>query len=410
MRSVKRRQGGGGASATTRPRVLHVGKFYPPYRGGIETHLEILCGQLRGQVDVRVLVASEGPEESVEVMDGVEVVRAATPFSLAGAPVCPGMVRRIRESSADIVHLHLPNPAAVLAYLASGHRGKLVVSYHSDVVRQALLDAAFRPFLTHLLNRSDAIIAATPNYVASSPVLARHLAKCHVIPYGIPVDGFEPREAEVAAIRERLGDRLVLSVGRLVYYKGFESLIDAMPRVRGHLLIVGEGPLRGALEQRARAAGVAERVTFLGRVEDAVPYYHAADVFVLASVARSEAFGIVQIEAMACGRPVVNTSLDSGVPYVSRDGESGFTVRPGSPAELAGAIGRLLDDADLRARFGTAARRRVLEEFSQEAMTRRMVQLYHDVLGRARPAPARAAAPAAPRHGRAKTGVEPVSG
>lgn len=378
-------------------RVLHVGKFYPPYRGGIESHLEVLCQELRREVELQVVVASGDRRDVVEEVDGIEVTRVGTKLTLAGAPVCPGMVARIRESRADIVHLHLPNPAAVLAYLASGHRGRLVVSYHSDVVRQRLLDAAFQPILRRLLDRCDAIIAATPDYVRSSPVLSRYRDRCRVIPYGIPVEGFGRGEEGAARVRERFGPRLVVSVGRLVYYKGFEHLVEAMRSVDGTLLIVGDGPLRGALEDRIRDLGLQERVILLGKVEDTAPFYHAADVFVLASIARSEAFGIVQLEAMACGKPVVNTNLDSGVPYVSRDGESGLTVPPSDPEALARAITRILDDPDLRARYGRAARLRVREEFSRETMTRRMVQLYREVLGgpsaELRPGTARGSAP-----------------
>lgn len=379
-----------GASPAPRPlRVLQVGKFYPPHHGGIETHLQVLCNQLRDRVELEVVVANDGREEVVEQVDGVEVTRLGTTLSLAGAPVCAGMVRRIRESDADIVHLHLPNPAAVLAYLASGHRGRLVVSYHSDVVRQRFLDTAFRPFLKRLLDRCDAIVAATPNYIESSPVLTAYRDRCRVIPYGIPIDSFLRRDPQADAIRERFGSRLVVSVGRLVYYKGFESLIDAMRQVRGHLLIVGDGPLRDTLQLQAGRLRVADRVTFLGKVPDAAPYYHAADVFVLASVARSEAFGIVQLEAMACGKPVVNTDLDSGVPFVSRHGESGLTVPPADPPALARAINRLLDDADLRVRYGRVAQDRVQEEFSQEAMAQRFLHLYGEVAGRTVEADAR---------------------
>jgi rhamnosyl/mannosyltransferase len=363
-------------TAGRRPRVLQVGKFYPPHYGGIETHLQVLCEGLRDHADVRVLVSSDDRSHSREVVDGIPVERLGTRFTLAGAPINPGMSRRIRESGADVVHLHLPNPAATMAYLASGHRGRLVVSYHSDVVRQKVLDAAFRPILHRLLDRADAVVAATPNYVESSPTLARYRDRTHVIPYGIPIGGFERREAAVRALRERFGPRMVLGVGRLVYYKGFEHLVEAMRRVDGHLVIVGTGPLRPALEERVRSLGLADRVTLVGGVEDTVPFYHAARVFVLASIARSEAFGIVQIEAMACGRPVVNTRLDSGVPFVSRDGESGITVPPADPDALADAVNRLLDDAELRERLGSAARARVEREFSQEAMVKRFLALY----------------------------------
>jgi len=368
--------------------------------GGMETHLQALCDGLRRDVDVRVIVSSSGRGHRVHRVNGVQVTRLGTVMTFAGAPICPGMATLIRESKADIVHLHLPNPAAVLAYLASGSRARLVVSYHSDVVRQRTLDAAFRPFLFSMLNRASAIIAATPNYIDSSPVLSRYRAQCEVVPYGIPLREFNGPPVEVEALRARYGDRLIVSVGRLVYYKGFETLIEAMVGVRGHLLIVGNGPLREALGQKAVDLGVGDRVTFLGGVDGVAPYLHAADVFVLASVARSEAFGIVQLEAMACGKPIVNTSLDSGVPYVSRDGESGITVAPRDPLALAGAINTLLDDPELRRRYGDAARSRVEREFSQERMVERMLELYGEILGRdvdadaARPDPSgRAVAP-----------------
>ncbi|HEX2093823.1 MAG TPA: glycosyltransferase [Longimicrobiaceae bacterium] len=370
--------------ASRRPKVLQIGKYYSPYHGGIETHLQALCEGLREHVDVEVIVSSEDRRSAVDSIGGIDVVRVGTACTLAGAPICPGMIRRIRESDADIVHLHLPNPAAVMAYLASGHRGRLVVSYHSDVVRQRVLDAAFRPIVQLLLDRCDAVVAATPNYIESSPMLSRYRHLCQVIPYGIPIQEFRRRDEEVARIRERFGPRIVLGVGRLVYYKGFEYLVEAMRDVRGHLVIVGDGPLRRPLEERVRALGLEDRVTLLGQVDDTVPFYQAADVFVLASVARSEAFGIVQLEAMACGTPVVNTALDSGVPYVSRGGESGLTVPPAQPAAMAEAINRLLDDSGLRERYGRVARARAELEFSQEVMVSRFVDLYESLLGLAR--------------------------
>jgi rhamnosyl/mannosyltransferase len=365
---------------TERRRVLQVGKYYAPYPGGIESHLQSLCEQLSDQVDLSVLVSNDGEETVDEIVNGVAVRRMGRRMMLAGAPVCPGMIRAIGESDAEIVHLHLPNPAAVLAYLASGHRGRLVVSYHSDIVRQRVLGAAFAPFLQWVLRRAEAIIVATPNYLDSSPALARHRDRCVVIPYGVSGSDFEATDAEVAALRAEYGDRIVLGVGRLVYYKGFEHVIDAMREIDGHLLIVGDGPLRPELEVRARNQGVADRITFVGKVERTAPYYHAADVFVLASVARSEAFGIVQLEAMACGTPVVNTRLKSGVPYVSRHGETGITVAPGDAGALAQAVNRILDDEPLRQAYGSAARHRVHDEFDQDHMGERMLELYQLLL------------------------------
>lgn len=362
-------------------RVLHVGKFYPPHPGGMETHLQALCGELKDAIQVEVVVAGDGRESVEETIDGVRVSRLGTFLNLGAAPVCPQMVRRIRESKADIVHLHWPNPTAVLAYLASGHRGKLVFTYHSDIIRQRLLRKPFWPVLRHALKRARAIIATSPNYVQTSPVLQKFQERCRIIPFGIALEQFDCANAiEISKIRKQYGSRIVLGVGRLVYYKGFEYLIRAMKDVKGHLLIVGNGPLREELEREAHAANVSNRVTFLTDVQDVRPYYHAADVFALSSSARSEAFGIVQLEAMACGKPVVNTSLDSGVPFVSPNGVSGLTVPPADAKALASALNNLLNDTALSACYGRAARLRVEQEFSLELMTQRTLQLYKEVV------------------------------
>ncbi|MEP7273463.1 MAG: glycosyltransferase [Acidobacteriota bacterium] len=297
------------------------------------------------------------------------------------------MIAEIRRSDADIVHVHLPNPMATMAYLASRHRGKLVITYHSDVVRQKVMARAFRPILYRLLSRASAIIATSPNYIATSSVLRAFRDRCQVIPYGIPLEQFALSDkTKVESIRQKHGERLVLSVGRLVYYKGFEYLIRAMAKVNGRLLIIGDGPLRRSLEHLARELGVADRVVFLGELpnEATIPYYHAAELFALASIARSEAFGIVQLEAMACGKPVINTRLDSGVPFVSLDGVTGLTVQPRDAEALANAINTLLDDSELRSQYGAAARQRVRAEFSLDGMTGRMLQLYAQVVGQSR--------------------------
>ncbi len=367
--------------------VLHVGKYYPPHMGGIETHLEALCGELRKSADVRVIVASDDRSGVEETLESVPVSRVPTWLTLVSTPLCPAMVARIRAFRGDILHLHFPNPMAVLAYLASGYRGSVVVTYHSDMVRQKILGPLFEPFLDAALRRSSAIITTSPNYLRTSRVLARHQERCHVIPLGIAIEDFDHCDPDASeAIRRQYGDRLIVSVGRLVYYKGFEYLIRAMTQVQGKLLIVGEGPLRNKLGALASELGVADRVVFLGKIDHdrLVACYHAAQVFVMASIARSEAFGIAQIEAMAAGLPVVNTNLDSGVPFVSLHQRTGLTVPPADPDALAAAINQLLQNPELRASLGRAAHLRAVEEFSLESMASRTFSLYERIL---QPAP-----------------------
>jgi rhamnosyl/mannosyltransferase len=364
-----------------RLRVLHVGKYYPPYKGGMESHLKILSHELKGEVDLKVLVANGERQTRNEHIDGVDVTRVGKLFDFSAAPVCPGLVREIRNSKADVVHLHWPNPTAVLAYLASGHPGKLIFTYHSDIVRQRKMAVAFGPILRHALKKSSAIIVTSPNYIEGSDVLREFRSRCRVIPFGVSVDYFnqyDPKEAQT--IRKRYGPRLVLGVGRMVYYKGFEYLVRAMTLVDGHLLIIGNGPLREALGHLAIDLGISDRVTLLDEVDDVRPYYHAADAFVLSSVMRSEAFGIVQLEAMACGKPVVNTQIDSGVTFVSKHGVSGLTVPAADVAALGEGINQLLDQPELRAMLGEGARRRVAENFTIETMTQSTLELYHEVV------------------------------
>ena len=367
-------------------RVLQLGKYYYPYMGGIENHLYLLCTELKGKVELDVVVANTRARTVREDVEGIPVTRVAQVAHLASTSLCPTLPIELSRRQYDLIHLHFPHPVGVMSYLASrrprGHA--VVVTYHSDIVKQQRLLRLFRPFMHRVLSRADRIICTSPNYLDSSPDLAPHRDRCVVIPYGIDLGQWERTpalEARARDLRARYGGPLLVAVGRLIYYKGFEHAIRAMREIDGTLLIVGEGPLRGSLEALARACGVANRVHLVGEVhnKDIMPYYLASDAFVFPSVARSEAFGIVQLEAMACGLPVVNTRLDSGVPFVSRDGETGITVPPGDPGALAAAIRTLLGDTTRRLAFGAAARHRVEREFRKEIMAARVSSLYSDL-------------------------------
>jgi len=363
--------------------VLQVGKFYPPHMGGMETHLEDLSRGLAPNFDIRILVSSGSWSRQEEQIDGIAVSRLRTPLTLFSTPICPSMLSEIRAANPDILHIHLPNPAAVAAYLASGYRGRVIFTYHSDTVRQRVLGTLVEPMLHVALRRSSAVIATSSEYVRTSPILSHYRDRCHIIPLGIRVEDYTCCDPELAAeVRRQYGERLIISVGRLVYYKGFEYLIRAMPRVAGTALIIGEGPLRPALSRLASELGVANRVHFLGRVdqERLISSYHAARVFVLPSIARSEAFGLVQVEAMAAGLPVINTQLDSGVPSVSLHDQTGLTVPPADPEALAIAINRLLDDEALGQKLGAAGQLRACQEFSLQTMVSRTRELYRRVM------------------------------
>jgi glycosyltransferase involved in cell wall biosynthesis len=364
-------------------KVLQLGKFYPPYRGGMESHLQTLCQQLIRQAEVEVLVSNTNAKTVSCLVDGVPVTRIGRVAHLASTSFCPRMAQRIRESRADVVHFHWPNPSAALALLASGYRGKLVITYHSDVIRQRALGKLFAPLLDSLLRACNTIIASSPNYIASSQVLWKYAGLCRVIPFGISDVCFEqPSRDSVMRIRREHGDKIVLSVGRLVPYKGFEYLIRAMSSVGAKLLIAGDGPLRERLIRLRNDLKLSDRVIFLGNPsnEELRACYRAADVFAFSSVARSEAFGIVQAEAMAAGTPVENTNLRSGVPFVSQHGVTGLTVEPRNPQALSEALTTLLENPQLRHMYGVAARRRAETTFTVQSMMEKTLAVYSHVL------------------------------
>lgn len=363
--------------------VLQVGKYYPPYRGGMETHLADLCQELKDRVNLEVLVSHTKAKTEVDVVDDIKITRLGTPLQLLSNPISPALISGIRNSKADIVHLHWPNPLALLAYMASGSKAKLVITYHSDIIRQKLAGAVFQPILNRALAKAT-IIATSPNYVSSSPVLRQYQDTCRVVPMGInPRRINDVNWAKVREYKQLYGDRMVLTTGRHIYYKGFQHLIQAMKQVSGHLVIAGDGPMRTELQEMARNMGIAHKVSFAGQVSDENlrALYAASSIFALPSVARSEAFGLVQLEAMAAGKPVVNTALDSGVPFVSVHEQTGLTVEPGNADSMAWGLNMLLDSDWLRGRYGTAAKQRVHESFTLERMGSKTYDVYMEALG-----------------------------
>ena len=360
-------------------RITHVNKYYPPHLGGIEFHLRDLAEAFsaRGD-DVRAIVSNDSGERAEEVVNGVHVTRLPRLFEKASTPVVPRMASAIRAETRrsdppDILHMHFPYPWGEVSWLRAKPDVPTVVMYHSDIVRQKAGLAAYRPMLERFLDRVDVIIASSPNMVEHSEFLAARAPKCRVVPFGIRVDDFAPTPAiERRAQELRAGHTrpIVLFVGRLIYYKGVDVLVRAMTDVDADLVIVGQGELEGKLRVEAAARGALDRITFLPPTDydELRAWYRAADVFCLPSVARSEAFGLVQLEAHASGTPVVSTRLTTGVPFVNADGVTGLTVAPGDDTALAAALRRLVDDEGLRERLGAQALERARRDFSIERM------------------------------------------
>ena len=366
-------------------RVLHVGKFYPPSRGGMEKVLQVLAEAERSIVDNHVLVANEGPSTIRETVNGVPVTRVGSVTRVGAVAVCPTFPFWMRSLDADVMVVHEPNPVALVAHALVRPRSKLVFWVHAEVVRPAWRYKVFyRPFLRRMLSRADRIVVASPQMVECAAELQPYRDKCTVIPYGLDADQHVPTasiSARVAALRAASEHPIVLFVGRLVPYKGVDVLLRAARNVRARIVIVGEGPLRPALEQQARELEIADRTEFAGNAtaEELSALYNACDLLVLPSVTRAEAFGMVQLEAMSCGKPVISTDLPSGVPWVNQQGVTGLTVPPGDAPALASAIATLLDDRALRHRLGEGGRARVESEFSINRLVEQTTGLYRAI-------------------------------
>ena len=382
-------------------RVTMLNKYYsPPHLGGVETVVRTLSEGLveHAGAHVRVLVSNEERLRVEERINGVDVVRLPRQLAVSSTPVALGMSRALRTEARhrraggsappDVVNLHFPYPWGELSFLWARPRVPSVVLYHSDIVRQKRLLTLYRPFLERFLDRVDLIVTSSPNIIQGSEFLAPRAAKCRVVPFGLPPQRLVAtprmlgRAAELRASRP--GRNIVLFVGRLVYYKGVDVLVRAIAGVDADLVLIGNGPLEEELRELAAGSGIAERVSFVPPQDDEelCAWYHAADVFCLPSVARSEAFGLVQIEAHAAGTPVVSTDLPTGVPYANLDGVTGLVVPPGDPVPLREALARLLSDSDLRTRLGRQAQARAQSEFTIPRMVAGTMDVYAEAIER----------------------------
>ena len=368
-------------------KILHVYKDYYPVVGGIENHIRFICRGLLAHpgIEPTVLVTNRGRDTVVEQTEGVRVIKAGRLTTISSAPISIELFTWIHRLDADVTHLHFPYPIGELAYLLAGHSRRMVITYHSDIVRQKYLLHVYKPFLFRLLARADRITVSSPQYIQSSPYLRPLTNKCVVIPHGTDLSRFAKTAAvqhHVQQIRSQHAPPLILFVGLLRYYKGLSYLIEAMLKLDARLLVVGEGPQGAEWRELTRQLSLQEKVVFLGRVsdEELVALYHACDVFVLPAIHRSESWGAVQVEAMACGKPVVCTELGTGTSFVNLNGQTGLVVPPRDSVALASALDELLTNQVLRQEMGERARKRAASEFSYVTMAERLVQFYEEVM------------------------------
>lgn len=376
-------------------KILQLGKFYP-IRGGVEKVMwilarglsargvdcDMLCARLRGdKADPTDQPFEDGNDFRFNTHGTIYCVKALT--KKAATMISPAMIKWLKKNQAyyDIIHVHHPDPMAALALKMSGFKGKVVLHWHSDIVSQKALLALYRPLQAWLIKRADVIVGTTPAYIKASPYLKDVQDKCTYVPIGINPIVFKEEGAE--AIRQRFpGKTILLSIGRLVPYKGFSVLIRAMKYLpeQYHLIIGGKGPLQNELEGIMDTEGLRDRVTLEGYLpDDTLPdYFGACDVFVLPSIMKTEAFGIVQIEAMSCGKPVVATIIPgSGVSWVNEDGVSGRNVTLGDPKAMATAIENVQERYGV---FSDGARKRFDALFTETKMIYSIIKIYETLV------------------------------
>lgn len=369
-------------------RIVHLYKdYFPPTVGGMEQHIGMVSTlQAQAGAEVTVLTSHPGVRRTVrETVGGVRVIRCAEHGRVWSTPFCPDMPLELKRLEADLFHLHFPSPPGEVSCVAMRPRGAMVVTWHSDIVRQRAVLPIYGHVVHSLLRRVEHVMPTYERMIPNSPFLRHYAAKCRTVPLGIDLSSFvatSESERAGAEIRARLGTPIVLFVGRMMAYKGVDHLLRAMRDVEARLVVVGTGPDLPRVRQIAADLGLGERVHFAGRVEPerVRDYVAAADVGVLPSV--QEAFGLSMVEMMAHGRPVVCTELGTGTTEINRHEETGLVVPPADPAALAAALRRLLGDDSLRRRLGEGARRRAGEQYSAEAMMRGIGAVYASALAR----------------------------
>ena len=383
-------------------RVLHIGKYYPPYHGGMENFLRDLLKALKREgVSVSGLVHQHTPGIRCcrEEDNGIRIVRAPIFGQILYVPISPGFLPLlrscIRNFRPNLLHFHFPNPSACWSLMVPEARSiPWIIQWQSDIVPSTIdrrLQPAYqcyRPLEQAVLKRAGKVIVASKAYLEHSGPLERWASKCRVVPLGIDPDRLPWPDASFIKAAEKgwkPGALRVLAVGRLTYYKGFDVLIRAASQVPGvSVQIVGDGALRGELQAKTAQRGVEERVVLRGGLSDSElqALLATCHILCLPSIERTEAFGVVLLEAMRYGKPLVVSDIPgSGPGWVVRVGSCGFLVPPGDADALAGIFERLIAHPSLCETMGKKGAESLRKEFHIRSVARQIKEIYDQTIG-----------------------------
>jgi len=373
---------------TENKRILQLGKFFPILGGVEKVMYELMLGLSENNIHCDMLCASaEGKfTKKIKINNYSNLFVESTKVKLASTTIAPGIINRLRKiaNNYDIIHIHHPDPMVCLALFLSRYKGKVVLHWHSDIFRQKTLLKLYNPLQNWLIKRANIIVGTSPVYVQKSPFLHKVQHKIDYIPIGI--NPIIKNTKKIAKIREKYnGKHIIFSLGRLVEYKGYEYLIRSAVYLDSsyHIIIAGKGILKDSLEKLITELNLTEKVSLLGFIsdEEAMNYFHACDLFALSSIYKTEAFGIVQIEAMSCGKPIVSTNIPgSGVSWVNKNNISGIVVEKENPHELSNAIIKICTNKDLYKKLCDGSKKRYEENFSRTKMLERCLEIYSKIL------------------------------
>lgn len=366
-------------------RVLHFFKtYYPDSLGGIEQVIRQLCvGTARLGVENEVLTLTRDRHNALLHFEGHLVRRVRLDFEIASTGFSLSAIGQLAKLAKqfDVIHYHFPWPFMDLAHFLARVKKPSVVTYHSDIVRQKQLLKVYQPLKHRFLGSIDHIVATSPNYLASSPVLNRYPGKTSIITYGLDKSIYpQPGPALLAQWRERCGERFFLFVGVLRYYKGLHILLDAIAGCPFPVVIVGAGPIEQELKGHAQRLGLTN-VMFLGALPeiDKVALLQLCYAVAFPSHLRSEAFGISLLEGAMYGKPMISSEIGTGTSYINSDGETGLVVPPSDPQALRDAMLHLWQHPEQAADMGRQAEQRYWDLFTADKMAERYVELYRSL-------------------------------
>jgi rhamnosyl/mannosyltransferase len=358
-------------------KVLHCYRtFYPESHGGVE---QALFEMAYHDKDAEVLTLSVSP--GLKLFNGIRVFAAKRWFSISSCCVGLGLIAHLRKKHTQIIHCHFPWPFADFAYLIAGKRRPLVITYHSDIIKQRFLAQAYKPLMRWFLNRADRIVATSPNYLASSPILQSYSSKVEVIPLGISESNYPKVNNKTnKALKMQYGSDFMLFIGALRYYKGLEHLINASRSLPFKVLIAGTGGEEKKLKALAKSLDVTN-VHFLGFVtdEEKMALLSLCRAVVFPSHLRSEAFGVTLLEGMMAKKPLISCEINTGTSYVNINGVTGHVIPPGDVKSLRNAMLDLWENPAKAKAFGAAARARFEEKFTGEKMAHSYKNLYNRI-------------------------------